>query len=156
LETLNLKTIVTLVSGAISAEYSNFMATHGIRHVVIPIAANEGSIQIRHREILDALAVIVKPANWPLLIHCAQGDHRTGCVVGILRRAQGMDLHEILGEYYDCAGTSARELDEEFITTFSPALVNLVARVGDYVDDPVIYHDVPDGSDDGDVPVEVE
>jgi tyrosine-protein phosphatase SIW14 len=36
-----------------------------------------------------ALAAVLDPANRPVLIHCNEGKHRTGTVVGLLRRHRG-------------------------------------------------------------------
>ena len=49
------------------------------------------------------------------IIHCNQGKHRTGCLVGCLRKAQRWSLVAILDEYRLSAGRKARIVDQQFI-----------------------------------------
>lgn len=79
------------------------------------------------------LAFVLNPANFPVYIHCNQGKHRTGCVVGCLRRIQGWPLEEILAEYDAYASPKARSADIELITTFDPdALVGHSRTTDDF------------------------
>lgn len=48
--------------------------------------------------------------------YCEQ--HRTGCLVGCLRRLQRWCLSSILDEYQSFAGAKARVSDQNFISTF--------------------------------------
>ena len=59
------------------------------------------------------------PRNHPVLIHCNQGKHRTGCLVGCLRKVQQWSLVAIFEEYRRFAGTKARVVDELFIERFT-------------------------------------
>ena len=63
--------------------------------------------------------------NHPILIHCNQGKHRTGCLVGCIRKAQHWSLVSIFDEYRRFAGDKARVVDQQFIErfTFQPRLV---------------------------------
>lgn len=59
------------------------------------------------------------PANHPVLVHCNQGKHRTGCLVACLRKVQGtMPLPEILEEYVAYASPKVREGDLALIRGF--------------------------------------
>ncbi|KAJ4812623.1 Phosphotyrosine protein phosphatases superfamily protein [Rhynchospora pubera] len=72
-----------------------------------------------HREIIkEALKVILDEQNYPLLIHCRSGKHRTGCVVGCIRKMQRWCLLSIVEEYRQFAGAKARNCDERFIEFF--------------------------------------
>ena len=51
----------------------------------------------------------------PVLIHCNQGKHRTGCLVGCLRKVQRWSLVAIFDEYRLHAGRKARIVDQQFI-----------------------------------------
>ena len=53
--------------------------------------------------------------NRPLLIHCNQGKHRTGCLVGCFRKAQRWSLVAIFEEYRRYADRKARIVDQQFI-----------------------------------------
>nr|KJB63321.1 hypothetical protein B456_010G185200 [Gossypium raimondii] len=56
--------------------------------------------------------------NHPLLIHCRRGKHRTGCLVGCLRKMQRWYLSSIFDEYQRFAGAKARVSDQRFIERF--------------------------------------
>jgi len=55
-----------------------------------------------------ALDVVLDCANHPVLIHCNQGKHRTGCLVGCLRRMQRWSMIAIFDEYRRFAADKAR------------------------------------------------
>ena len=48
--------------------------------------------------VLEALELILDPANVPCAVMCNQGRHRTGVVVGVLRKLQRWNLVSILEE----------------------------------------------------------
>lgn len=47
-------------------------------------------------------------------------QHRTGCLVGCLRRVQRWSLTSILGEYQRFAGGRPRLIDQQSIELFDP------------------------------------
>ncbi len=57
-------------------------------------------------------------ADHPTLIHCNSGKHRTGIVVGCLRKVMGWPLPDIIEEYRQYAGTKARLQDIQLIGEF--------------------------------------
>ena len=54
-------------------------------------------------------------------LHCLQ--HRTGCVVGCLRKIQHWSATSVFQDYRSFAGAKARVLDMQFIELFDPDLV---------------------------------
>ncbi|XP_048632185.1 tyrosine-protein phosphatase DSP3 isoform X1 [Brassica napus] len=68
--------------------------------------------------VLDALKVLVDVRNHPILIHCKAGKHRTGCLVGCLRKVQSWCLSSVLEEYQKNAGLKWRQRDLNFIEAF--------------------------------------
>lgn len=69
-------------------------------------------------KVVDALSVILDVRNHPMLIHCNKGKHRTGCVVGCLRRLQTWSLTSIFEEYRRFSHPKSRALDLQFIEAF--------------------------------------
>jgi tyrosine-protein phosphatase SIW14 len=55
-----------------------------------------------------------------MLVHCNKGKHRTGCLIGCLRKLQNWSLVPIFNEYARFAGTRVRLLDKQFIEFFAP------------------------------------
>ena len=109
-------------------EYDEWVAEQGIRHVVIPIPANKEVVCIESATILNALAVILDRDNYPLLVHCNKGKHRTGCVIGCLRKIQGEPIVEVVNEYHAYADPKARLLDELFMQDFDERTLLWLAR----------------------------
>ncbi|XP_020977559.1 uncharacterized protein LOC107635141 isoform X2 [Arachis ipaensis] len=56
--------------------------------------------------------------NHPVLIHCKRGKHRTGCLVGCLRKLQNWCLSSVFEEYQRFAGAKSRNGDLTFIDRF--------------------------------------
>ncbi len=80
---------------------------------------------ISEETVLAALEIILDPSSYPLAVMCSQGRHRTGIVVGCLRKLQGWNLTAILEEYRHYAGTKIRLINEQFIDLFDLDLVNV-------------------------------
>ncbi|GFY97571.1 phosphotyrosine protein phosphatases superfamily protein [Actinidia rufa] len=56
--------------------------------------------------------------NHPILIHCKRGKHRTGCLVGCLRKLQRWCLSSVFDEYQRFAAAKARVSDQRFMELF--------------------------------------
>ncbi|RPB10530.1 protein-tyrosine phosphatase [Morchella conica CCBAS932] len=79
--------------------------------------------------ITDALEHIINPSNFPILVSCSMGRHRTGTVIGCLRRLQGWNLSSTLEEYRRFTGNRRNRLENELrIEYFDTALVKLPQR----------------------------
>jgi tyrosine-protein phosphatase SIW14 len=79
----------------------------------------EPFVEIPPEVIQNALVDLLDVRNHPLLIHCNKGKHRTGCLVGCLRKTQQWSLAYIFDEYRRFAGSKVRILDQQFIELFS-------------------------------------
>ncbi|KAF3451786.1 hypothetical protein FNV43_RR07882 [Rhamnella rubrinervis] len=98
---------------------SKFLEANGIRLFQFPIeGCQEPFVNIPEETIREALKVVLDMRNHPLLIHCKRGKHRTGCLVGCLRRLQRWCLSSIFDEYQRFAGSKARVSDQRFIEMF--------------------------------------
>ena len=53
-----------------------------------------------------------------MLIHCNKGKHRTGCLIGCLRKVQQWSLTVIFDEYRRFAEPKPRFLDQQYIELF--------------------------------------
>ncbi|XP_020870963.1 probable tyrosine-protein phosphatase At1g05000 isoform X1 [Arabidopsis lyrata subsp. lyrata] len=78
----------------------------------------EPFVNIPDRKIRMALKVLLDEKNHPVLIHCKRGKHRTGCLVGCLRKLQKWCLTSIFDEYQRFAAAKARVSDQRFMETF--------------------------------------
>lgn len=64
------------------------------------------------------LELVLDPSNYPLLVHCNHGKHRTGCVVAAMRKLAGWQLRRVLDEYKNYAAPKVRDCDVEYIHGF--------------------------------------
>jgi tyrosine-protein phosphatase SIW14 len=64
------------------------------------------------------LSIVLDKSNYPLLIHCNHGKHRTGCVVGVVRKVAGWDAESVVAEYKSYAEPKAREVDVTYLDDF--------------------------------------
>uniref|UniRef100_A0A453PPY8 Tyrosine specific protein phosphatases domain-containing protein n=1 Tax=Aegilops tauschii subsp. strangulata TaxID=200361 RepID=A0A453PPY8_AEGTS len=88
----------------------------------------EPFVGIPEEMIREALKVILDVRNHPVLIHCKRGKHRTGCVVGCLRKLQKWRLSSVFDEYLHFAAAKARKTDQRFMELFdTSSLVHLLA-----------------------------
>ncbi|KAL2131902.1 hypothetical protein VTI74DRAFT_4458 [Chaetomium olivicolor] len=117
---LKLKTIVTLVQKDFPQGYEAFLKKNGIRHVVFDMKGTKKE-DIPLTTMKSILRLVLDRRNHPLLIHCNHGKHRTGCVIGVIRKMSGWDLDNIIGEYKTFADPKARECDINYITGFQVA-----------------------------------
>ncbi|XP_027929709.1 tyrosine-protein phosphatase DSP3 isoform X2 [Vigna unguiculata] len=76
------------------------------------------STPILKDSVMDALKVLIDVRNHPVLIHCKRGKHRTGCLVGCLRKLQNWCLSSVFEEYQRFAGAKSRTMDLTFIEMF--------------------------------------
>jgi protein tyrosine/serine phosphatase len=98
----------------------SFLKDNGARLLQFGVEGNKEPFdEIPEEVIRAALREVLDTRNHPLLIHCNQGKHRTGCLVGCLRRAQRWSLVAIFEEYRRFAGSKARVVDQQFIERFS-------------------------------------
>lgn len=63
--------------------------------------------------VLQALHLLVQPSTYPVLVMCNLGRHRTGTVIGCLRKLQRWCLSAILEEYRRYAGQKVRVMNEQ-------------------------------------------
>ncbi|QIW97468.1 hypothetical protein AMS68_002986 [Peltaster fructicola] len=136
---MNLKTILCLVDTENSQESTDFIASGNIKRLRIDVAANkDGNVKSTMESIYEALLIVMDVTNYPLLIHCNQGKHRTGCVIACLRRMQNWPIKDILEEYEAYAIPKARDGDKKLITEIFDTEAML-----DYVKNNVVFEHRP-------------
>jgi len=105
------------------------MKKTGIQHYQIGMPGNkEPFVNIPNDRVERALRVVLDRRNHPVLIHCNKGKHRTGCVVGCVRKIQQWGLTLIFDEYRRHSHPKSRALDQQFIELFDQTPLMDVAR----------------------------
>jgi tyrosine-protein phosphatase SIW14 len=93
----------------------------------------EPFVKIPDDVLTEALKIAINPANHPLLIHCNRGKHRTGCLVGCIRRLQNWSLSMILDEYRRFAAPKIRPLDQQFIELYNDGEITKIANANGWL-----------------------
>ncbi|EOX93343.1 Phosphotyrosine protein phosphatases superfamily protein isoform 2 [Theobroma cacao] len=98
--TLNLRSIIYLCPEPYPEANTEFLKSNGIRLFQFGIEGyKEPFVNIPEDTIREALKVVLDARNHPVLIHCKRGKHRTGCLVGCLRKLQRWCLSSVFDEY---------------------------------------------------------
>eukprot|EP00051_Salpingoeca_urceolata_P029641 m.490501 g.490501 ORF g.490501 m.490501 type:complete len:272 (+) comp28209_c0_seq1:108-923(+) len=122
LEKLGLKTMVYFSADPYLPDNHSFVDEQGIDEFHF-----DGQVECVTKEdqawVARALRLVLDPARRPILIHCNKGNHRTGCVVGCLRRLQRWSMTSIFAEYRRFARNDVRMLDLQFIELFDTDMV---------------------------------
>ncbi|KAF8052201.1 hypothetical protein N665_1588s0013 [Sinapis alba] len=119
LTTLNLRSIIYLCPEPYPEENLKFLEANNIKLFQFGIEGKtDPPTPMPKDTVLDALKVLVDVRNHPILIHCKAGKHRTGCLVGCLRKVQSWCLSSVLEEYQKNAGLKWRQRDLNFIEAF--------------------------------------
>jgi tyrosine-protein phosphatase SIW14 len=118
LQKLGLKTVVTLVHKDFPVGYRAFLRKNDIRHHVFDMTGTKKAT-IPPELMKNILQLVLDQRNYPLLIHCNHGRHRTGCVVAAVRKFSGWDDTPIIDEYKAYAEPKVRDCDLDYISAFN-------------------------------------
>mmetsp|Transcript_23361 Transcript_23361/g.39099 ORF Transcript_23361/g.39099 Transcript_23361/m.39099 type:complete len:223 (+) Transcript_23361:22-690(+) len=119
LKQLHLKGVVSLVPEDYPTAMAEIYRLNGINLLCHGLDGNKWPFkEIDHVCLQKVLDAVLNPANRPLLIHCNKGKHRTGSVVGSLRKIRGWALSAIYTEYLLYAAPKSRLEDQLLIETF--------------------------------------
>jgi tyrosine-protein phosphatase SIW14 len=122
LSALGLKTVVSLgANNAPNQEVKDFYASAGITLIFHDLARGnrKHNIHADRDTTARALETLMDKANHPVLLHCKKGKHRTGCIIGLLRKQRGWAFSSIFTEYCGFEPQAkSREEDERFIEDF--------------------------------------
>ncbi|TPX59039.1 hypothetical protein CcCBS67573_g09113 [Chytriomyces confervae] len=125
LKKLKLKSILTLILEEYPEQNQKFLNENDIKLFQFGVAGNKDLMDIPEQAMYEALSVILDKRNLPLLIHCNKGKHRTGCLVGCIRKIQHWSYTSIFEEYRRFSHPKSRTMDQQFIELFE--LRNVVA-----------------------------
>ncbi|CAI4050229.1 hypothetical protein SKDZ_14G2890 [Saccharomyces kudriavzevii ZP591] len=127
-ERLKLKSILVLIPEEYPLENMNFLKLTGIKLYQVGMSGNkEPFVNIPSDLLTMALQIVLNPANQPILIHCNRGKHRTGCLMGCIRKLQNWSLTMIFDEYRRFAFPKARALDQQFIEMYDDDEIKRIA-----------------------------
>ncbi|KAK5818135.1 tyrosine-protein phosphatase DSP1 [Gossypium arboreum] len=119
LQTLRLRAIIYLCPEPYPEANNEFLKSNGIKLFQFGIEGyKEPFVNIPQDTIREALKTLLDVRNHPVLIHCKRGKHRTGCLVGCLRKLQRWCLSSIFDEYQRFAAAKARVSDQRFMELF--------------------------------------
>ncbi|XP_075489103.1 inositol diphosphatase DSP1-like [Primulina tabacum] len=119
LQSLKLRSIIYLCPEPYPQPNIEFLKLHGIQLFQFGIeGSKEPFVNIPEDKVREALKVAIDVKNHPVLIHCKRGKHRTGCLVGCMRKLQRWCLTSVFDEYQRFAAAKSRVLDQRFMELF--------------------------------------
>ncbi|MCL7033862.1 hypothetical protein MKW94_015181 [Papaver nudicaule] len=124
IETLHLRSILCLCPESYPEENFRFLQSKNIQLFQFGIQGTKEPSMVSKDMITEALEVLLDVRNHPILIHCKQGKHRTGCVVGCYRKLKNWCMPCVLQEYHHFSGSKARPTDMKFIENYDAACVS--------------------------------
>ena len=100
----------------------------GVRYVHLEpdLCPNRTDPHARPQVIDEFLAVMDDPANWPVLLHCKAGLHRTGLLAAVYRMEyDGLDPLAAAAElkahgFGDSACTAANDYVQQYVLNYRP------------------------------------
>ncbi|KAN0060438.1 hypothetical protein ACQY0O_007768 [Thecaphora frezii] len=142
LETLQLRTILSLTSELPSPTLSRFAKKHRIRFVHFGPSSSSlsslpappshlpgttsGRLEILTTETLkDSLELLLDRRTHPVLVTDTSGIHEIGVLLACLRKLQRWNFATILVEYRNFAGNRARAANERLVEMFDTDLIAL-------------------------------
>ena len=102
-----------------------FLDDQGIELIRLGTERTSQFNSISEDVVLTALNVILDTRNYPMCLMCDVGRHRSGVVVGCLRKLQRWNLTAIFEEYRRYAGSKVRLINEQFIELFDTDQVQI-------------------------------
>jgi len=124
LDTLKLKTIIYLSPDDPSDKLYQFCEEQSIA-VIRPaedVTTQSKLMTLPEEAVIQSLDTLLDRRHYPVLVSCQLGRHKTGMVIGCLRKLQGWSLSSIFAEYQRYAGKT-RVQNEQFIELFDRDLV---------------------------------
>lgn len=150
LQSLGLKTLITLVTTPFEPSVENWIANSGIEHYRFDITAHKTPAhkttahktpneRIPMKDVASVMTLLNDETKRPLLVHCNKGKHRTGCMVAAFCKLQGTEEERVVADYHEFAQSKARDLDIAFIRDLKVGAVrNAMGRL-EAVNKPVCY-----------------
>lgn len=134
LKKLKLKSILCLIPEDYPQLHQKFLEDQGIKLFQLGMSGNkEPFVKISSELITEAIKIVINPENQPILIHCNRGKHRTGCLVGVLRRLQKWSLTIIFDEYRKFAAPKERPMDQQFIELYDEKEIVKFAKENEFL-----------------------
>ncbi|CUM67496.1 uncharacterized protein PRCAT00005194001 [Priceomyces carsonii] len=119
LKRLKLKSILCLIPEEYPQQHLDFFKEQNIELFQLGMSGNkEPFVKISPQLVTEAIKIVLNPENQPILIHCNRGKHRTGCLVGVLRKLQKWSFTIIFDEYRKFAAPKERQMDQQFIELY--------------------------------------
>jgi tyrosine-protein phosphatase SIW14 len=121
MQQLNLHSVLFLCPEEYSPTNKKFLDSNNIRLLNVAMEGNKEPFHMIQPDLVhQALNHITDTRNHPIYIHCNKGKHRTGTVVGCLRKLQLWTLTSVFEEYRRFAGIKARAIDQQYIELYIP------------------------------------
>ena len=124
LDQLSLRRIIYLAPNDPPQHLHDFVEDNDIEFVRLDPRSARNTI-LTESIVVYALKFVLDKTNYPLAIMCNFGRHRTGVLVGCLRKLQKWSLTSIFEEYRRFAEGKFSLMHEQFIEMFDTDLISI-------------------------------
>ena len=101
----------------IDHDLAGFLSSNGINQIIFNMKGTKKEA-IPDDTMNSILEIVLDHRNYPLMLHCNRGKHRTGCVVGVMRMATGWAPQRAIDEYRAFAEPKVRDCDIEYLGNY--------------------------------------
>ena len=100
LEKLNLRKVIYLAPDEPSQDFMKWLSDRQIElvHLGEDVGKRSPWKPVSEEMVVDGLHHLLEPGHYPLIVMCNLGRHRTGTMIGCMRKLQGWSLTSILEE----------------------------------------------------------
>jgi len=140
IKALGIRSVVYLCPEVYDSKNLEFLKSAGITVHHVPMDGNkEPFVVIPDEDLQNALSLLIDTRNHPVMVHCNKGKHRTGTLIGCLRKLLGWSLCSIFEEYRTFAGTKGRLMDEQCMELFVPCVRANLAYIPSWMNSQVCF-----------------
>eukprot|EP00756_Hemistasia_phaeocysticola_P035893 Hpha_TRINITY_DN16610_c2_g4::TRINITY_DN16610_c2_g4_i2::g.179913::m.179913/K18043/OCA1; tyrosine-protein phosphatase OCA1 len=122
LEGLGIRTCIILGPESPRPSWLAWLESHGV--YIIQKPPGSSSVTLTEELCIELLQVLLNRERYPILVTDGSGKHRTGALIGCLRKLQRWSLSTILTEYRRFAGKGRLD-NEQFIELFDVDLIDV-------------------------------
>ena len=100
LEKLHLRKVIYLAPDEPTADFLKWLDNRQIElvHLGEDVGTRSPWKPVSEEMVVDGLHQLLDPSSYPLIVMCNLGRHRTGTMIGCMRKLQGWSLTSILEE----------------------------------------------------------
>jgi hypothetical protein len=123
-----IKSVISLSGDPLDKGYATYLRSRKVAFHEIIMSYDEEH-QFTDRGILEAMAILVNPVHYPVLVHCDSDCYRTGALTAIYRRAVGAPVVQVIQDYEKFIGEPIDNGDTLWMFRFDQGYVDMFTSI---------------------------